>query len=434
MTQIPRRLSLALLVAAAFALSSCGGGGGSASSGGSPPACSNPAGLTASFPTPTGINVVPLVVDAGPTVNGSPVGLTDQSYVTVKICVHGSTTACQTIDHVWVDTGSTGLRLFSSTFTSTLPASTDSIGNPIANCGQFLATYSWGAVRSADISIGGLSAVSVPIQVIGDSTVPATAPSSCSSFSGGALTATNTPTDQGANGLLGIGIFQQDCGPGCATIGQDGFYYTCPGGTCTAAPVATAAQLQNFAGQITTLDNGVLDNNGVLMQIPEVPPQGEASVSGWLIFGINTQSNNQLGSAKVYEIAATGQFAGFINTTTTYGSTSNPSSFIDSGSNGWFFNDPSLTACTGSAMGFFCSTAMLSATMGTAPASFTYSFCVADFKTLGAGSVFPDIGGPGTAGSFDWGLPFFYGRTVFTALEGTSIAGNTGPFYAASTP
>ena len=35
-------------------------------------------------------------------------------YVNVTICAPGSTTNCQTIDHVQVDTGSQGLRILSS--------------------------------------------------------------------------------------------------------------------------------------------------------------------------------------------------------------------------------------------------------------------------------------------------------------------------------
>ncbi|MBI3490299.1 MAG: DUF3443 family protein [Acidobacteria bacterium] len=34
-------------------------------------------------------------------------------------------------------------------------------------------------------------------------------------------------------------------------------------------------------------------------------------------------------------------------------------------------------------------------------------------------NAFSEVGGP-NAGSFDWGLPFFFGRTVFTAIEGQS--------------
>ena len=31
---------------------------------------------------------------------------------------------------------------------------------------------------------------------------------------------------------------------------------------------------------------------------------------------------------------------------------------------------------------------------------------------------------------FDFGLPFFYGRSVFTAIEGRTAGTETGPFYA----
>ena len=47
----------------------------------------------------------------------------------------------------------------------------------------------------------------------------------------------------------------------------------------------------------------------------------------------------------------------------------------------------------------------------------------------------PTIGGPAGAvtalGSyFDWGLPFFYGRSVYTAIEGKTAGSATGPYYA----
>jgi hypothetical protein len=33
-------------------------------------------------------------------------------------------------------------------------------------------------------------------------------------------------------------------------------------------------------------------------------------------------------------------------------------------------------------------------------------------------------------GTFDFGLPFFFGRNVYTAIEGKSTPGGTGPFTA----
>jgi len=32
--------------------------------------------------------------------------------------------------------------------------------------------------------------------------------------------------------------------------------------------------------------------------------------------------------------------------------------------------------------------------------------------------------------SFDFGLPFFYGRPIYTAIEGRTAAGAAGPFFA----
>jgi hypothetical protein len=32
--------------------------------------------------------------------------------------------------------------------------------------------------------------------------------------------------------------------------------------------------------------------------------------------------------------------------------------------------------------------------------------------------------------SFDWGLPFFYGRTVYTAIENQSTPAGVGPYFA----
>ncbi len=420
-----RAFRLALLTSAAAVVSACGGGSSSSSS---PP------------PPPPTANVAAMIVDGGPVVNGMPIGTINQGYVTITVCVPGTST-CQNIDHVWVDTGSAGLRLITSAFTSQLPATMQG-ADTVANCVQFVNAFSWGAVRTADVKIAGESASSVPIQVIGDTAVPATAPSSC-----GSMNPLNTAAQLGANGLLGVGVFRQDCGLGCETNvpAPPGFYYTCPAGSCAPVNMAVSAQLQNIVGLFGPV-NGVSDNNGVLLQLPSLPASGMATATGSLIFGIGTRSNNALGSAVVFAVGPT---TGFIQTTTTFagGDTSEPASYIDSGSNGFFFNDSNITQCTGTSAGFFCpsSTMSLSATMlpyntPTNTTSHTYSFSIADIQTL-TGNAFNNVGGPSgtcdnvaTPCTFDWGLPFFYGRSVFTALENTTITGNAGPFFAASTP
>ena len=38
--------------------------------------------------------------------------------------------------------------------------------------------------------------------------------------------------------------------------------------------------------------------------------------------------------------------------------------------------------------------------------------------------------GPDASTTFDWGLPFYYGRTVYTAIQGAVTAVGTGPYVA----
>jgi hypothetical protein len=172
------------------------------------------------------------------------------------------------------------------------------------------------------------------------------------------------------------------------------------------------------------------DNNGVIIELPAVSAPA-ATLTGSLVFGIGTQSNNALGTATVYTPDANGNF------TTTYKGASYNTSFIDSGSNGYFFLDSTITGLTdcGSAeSGFYCpsSTANISATnQGSNGASGPVNFSVANAATLFSqkDSVFSDLGGP-APNLFDFGLPFFFGRNVFTAFEGKSTSGGTGPYWA----
>jgi hypothetical protein len=384
-----------------------------------------------------------MVVDGGPLDStGAPQGTINQAYVTVTLCVPGTAT-CQNIDHVWVDTGSFGLRVFASSFTAQLPTQTQS-GNVVANCVQFVSnSYMWGAMRTADVKIAGLKAPSMPIQVVNDSAVTTTAPSAC----GG--TAITTVGGLGANGLLGVGVFQQDCGSGCqnATTPPAPFYYTCPAGLCAPVFEATSLQNQNVAGLFPT------DNNGVLIQMQSLASGSASTATGSLIFGIGTRTNNALGSAVVF--AANPQ-SGNLQTRTTYGDLSEPASYVDSGTNFWQFNDSTITQCpsSGNDVGFYCPapTVARSATMmpfNTTATAFTYSFNVADISNSSAvsGNAANNVGGPSVnctppstlPCTFAWGLPFFYGRNVFFAIQSitnTPVNGTTvlPPFVAASTP
>jgi len=58
----------------------------------------------------------------------------------------------------------------------------------------------------------------------------------------------------------------------------------------------------------------------------------------------------------------------------------------------------------------------------------SFSIGYADSVT---GSVSVDFGAPsGDSTSFDWGLPFFFGRNVYVVPSGKTAAGQSGPFVA----
>lgn len=177
-----------------------------------------------------------------------------------------------------------------------------------------------------------------------------------------------------------------------------------------------------------------VNNNGVIIELPSVPDAGAASVSGSLVFGIGTQANNAIGTATVI-----GVDSGTANFTTVYNSASYRASFFDSGSNGFFFADAGIPVCTEPfTAGFYCppATRNLSATMqGRNGSSASVNFSVANTTALVTGNpgftAFGNLGAPQfVANSFDWGLPFYYGRSVYTAIDGASTPAGPGPYVA----
>lgn len=397
-----QRWSIAALAVVLGCLGGCGGGGGS--DGNTPPK------------TPQ--NVQSITVDAG------PANIPDIPFITITLCAPGSTSNCQTIDHIEVDTGSTGLRILSSVLSASLslPQQQDASGDPIVACAQFADGFSWGPVKTADLRVAGEQAASLPVQIIGDPAFTSI-PSTCSSSG----PPENTVTAFGANGLLGAGLFMQDCGSACAQFAISGVYYTCPPSGCQPTRLALTQQLQNPVGMFST------DNNGVLIQLPALPATGAASATGSLIFGIGTQSNNGLGGATIIGVDAnTG------NAATVFNNVSYANSYIDSGSSAIFAGSSLYPICTGAGAGFYCPSTIqnLSATLqGTNRATSTVSFSIGNADRLfgaNAGfSAFSNIAAPNPdPAGYTWGLPFFFGRNVFTAIEGRSTPGGLGPYFA----
>ena len=396
--------------------SSCGGGGGEVGVAGSGSGSGSGA-----PPPPTGSNVAAAIVDGGPEGNSS-----NALFVSVTVCAPGSTTACQTIDHVEVDTGSYGLRILSSALTVPLATEMTSTGASLMECTNFVGGYSWGPVVSADLTVAGETAAALPVQVIGGSTFAV--PSDCTALG----MSENTVKDFQANGILGIGPFIQDCGANCADNAVGQAYYACTtSGACVATTVDVTAQVTNPVALFAA------DNNGEIIQLPSVAADGAATASGYVIFGVDTQSNNA-SNADGNETVLTVNGSDYL-TVALNGTTYNQS-FIDSGSNGIFFNDSDIPVCTQSALStFYCPTATLSLSAlltGANGVTATADFDIANTETLlstnTALTAFPELGGtfPGSTKSVDFGLPFYYGRRVATVMEGDTTKVGTGPYFA----
>lgn len=366
------------------------------------------------------------------TVNGSlclpsSVGYPNKPCVSVTVCYPGSTTNCQTINDILLDTMSYGLRIFRTFQTSTgtdtlltLPQVSSGSGS-LAECAQFGSGNTWGPIQTADVWLGNELASNIPIQVTdsGFSTIPSQSACSSSVYTGFA--------DAEFNGILGIGVSKEDCGSDCVSDSTGG-YYSCNGSTCSPATASLANQVQNPVSFLTN------DNNGVIVRLPAVAANGATSADGVLILGIGTRSNNTV--AGITASFSTDSYGDF---TSAYSYTSNgrqysysyTDGFMDTGSNGLFFYSALHTIATCS--GWYCpdSAQTLSATMAGYPVSFT----IGDATTFlsSSNNVFPELGGTNTSSDIppDWGLPFFLGRSVYIVIEGNTVSGlGTGPYLA----
>jgi hypothetical protein len=427
-----RRYGWSMLLGVSI-LTGCGGGGGGSGSvaGGSPLA---------------GANVVAVSVGPGPP---GTTGNINIPYASVTICQPGTAT-CATIDHLLIDTGSYGMRILASALSSsglTLPTMMDpnNPNNTIAECIPFVDGYTWGPLATAKVEISGETASSISINILNDNgSYNPSVPTACTSLT------TNQSLDSinafNANGILGVGLFPDDCGAACADCNlmaggctdQNDVYYSCnaTSNACNPTAVSESAQVRNPVTAFTS------DNNGVILELPSIPSAGATSATGSLLFGIGTQGNNALGSAMVLTTTRQGFF------TTMFNGQTLTNSFIDSGSNAYYFADSSLPRCSpssgsGSSSGssrFYCppSPVTLSATnQGQNGTVSMVSFQIASLIPSSNYAI-NDVGGAAATSTgtdplnndFDFGLPFFYGRKVFIAIEGASAGSAVGPYYA----
>jgi hypothetical protein len=375
----------------------------------------------------SGSNVMPLTVNGSLCSAANSAGYINKPCVSVTIC-DPTGAQCATVDDILVDTGSYGLRVFGSVLArqnANLPGALTPIRSGAAQVAECVAfadgSAVWGPVELAGVTLGGEPAVQVPVQVIDAGFAPGN--SAC-------VGAESGPVQAGYNGILGVGLFAQDCGLACSAPGN-GMYFKCSGSSCSGYGARLAEQVTNPVAALPQ------DNNGVILELPSLDQGGVGSVSGYLVLGIGTQANNIPSGVAVVPVDSYGEFS------TTFGGRTYPASFLDSGSNALYFSPPtqyasSLPGCGAGGTGFLCPpsatvfTAVNSASDGSAAGSVPFMVGNASLLFQSTSNVFMEVAGGDIAGSqaFDWGLPFHLGRNVYVGIEGRVSSLGTGPDWA----
>jgi hypothetical protein len=385
-------------------------------------------------------------------------------YATVKVC-HPVSGACVDIDHVQVDTGSVGLRVLASKVKSLNLPPLEISASPVVNayeCFPFVIGGLWGANAKAVVGLGMQKTGQLAIQLIEDGPAPALqATADCVAAADNNIL--SSASALGSNGILGVGSTNLDCGSVCldgsyaanSTFVQ---YYGCPQGAASTAACSTtasvAANLQ-VSNPISAFANPAY-NNGVVLAMPAVTDPGAAAASGELIFGVDSiagssvLSNNTVptgpsGARKVLLSVDTTNMDAYLNITTqlTLGGRVQTftSSYLDTGTNGLFFNDSSpapIARCAGST--WYCpkSAMTLNAVLsnggstGLNPVSVVFQVGNAEALFSTSNTAFGDAAGAAPTGStsFAWGMPFFYGKRVYMSIWDITTFGSAGPWYA----
>jgi hypothetical protein len=394
-------------------LSACGGGGGGNNSSNNSNSSSSSGGTVTTPIINTSVNAIPIVANGG--MSGSYINALMGS---INIC-QPNTQNCYTVNNVLFDTGSEGVRILASA----LPAN---FLNPIATtngnedeCAAFADGVTFGDVALAQVQLGGLTSSSIPIQIIGQSSY--SIPTSCSNMG----TSMQTASTLGANGIVGIGPFQEDCGSGCALKSNNNYYYSCQSGTgCSSIAMPTTQQVTNPIIAMPTY------NNGTVISLPNISISGVNSVNGYIYMGIGSATNNTY-TVNVIPLNSVGQM------NVNYKGTIYPNSFVDSGSSVYGLIDSTMNTCSVSGNNFFCPGGLVNIPIVASDTNnvqnISSQITVNDATTLlySGNIVFNDLATPlvGTlSNGVDLGLSFFFGKNIITGINGKTSNFGVGPY------
>lgn len=361
-------------------------------------------------------NVVPLVVDKG--YNGLA---SNTSFISLTVCIP-NTNACQVLDHVFVDTGSTGLRINQSMLNiGLMPLSYQ--GANLYQCMKFGEGYTFGPIVTADVRIGGENARNIPAQIFNDvdhNNVPA----DCSN--GLPFADLN---NFGAKAIIGVNPYSN---PNNNYTGV----YTCQEST-------SCNKINNprnipFKLNINPVAAFSKDNNGLILSLPAVTSAESSPLSGYMVFGLDTQNNNRVNSSLVKVLGSPNPDfqVGYFHANSN--SLNDSYAIFDSGYQTYYFYDANMTQCTlpnPDGHSYYCPNSFpqywnsrISSYDSTSIAGEINALIINYEVTPGLhDTVVPALGE--VASQIDnltiYGLPFFFGKKVYIGLMGES--GNQTP-------
>ena len=262
----------------------------------------------------------------------------EQPFGAIKVCVPGSTTKCQIISGLLIDTGSFGLRIFSQALSVHLPVQTS--GADRSPSARSSARSRSGTGRDGRRDDGRRADDSEPAGANHQSELPRRrSPPRKLQPDRPAVCTEPAAVELQRHPRRGAAAVRRRA----ATI-----YYTCSATNCAPTTQPLDLQVQNPVALLP------VDNNGVLLKFPLPPTNGASRLTGQLIFGVNTQANNMIPDGfKVYTANAQLNFITTFQNVPTAG-------FIDSGSNGYFYDNPYLPLCPGSR--WYCPAALTAQT------------------------------------------------------------------------
>jgi hypothetical protein len=354
-------------------------------------------------------NIAPLYVDGDPCSGG---GNANEPFTNIKICAPGNKTNCQVIDHVTVDTGSTGLRLPSSAFNANpsllqaMPYVPTSDGQILTNCATFGSGLTFGPVQTADVYIADKFVKNISLQIYNQN-------------------ATQTPCgfafDAAPNGLLGVSLLE-----------PTGAYFSCNTDGSGCQPVVSPSIV--IPNPVSKFQN---DNNGVTIALSQIPPSGSTEpVLGVLIFGVGTQADNTPPEGTVpLQANPSGQINLQID-----GNNTVPA-LIDSGTSLLAISEsllPEFLPNCNFDIPAYCPSSDIDISLvlsGSNATTIEVGYTIADVDPLTeAGDIAENdaAGQPVNPAFVILGLPFFYGKTMYFVFQGQPSPLGTGPINAIS--